>query len=139
MNRLDRHDRIHPSAPRLDEIQGNRIFPEVAKGSQIGDVEGPFIAVIKITVGAADMIAVVNKIAAVLTAESKELPGFLAAEILGSVDNKTIVILTEWCDHHAWAQSRYDARVGEMIGSLYINSATIEFETYTRQGTFQKT
>lgn len=84
------------------------------------------------------MSDVVCKIAEVLTAESKDLPGFLAAEILCSIDNKTIVILTEWCDHHAWGQSRYDSRVGEMIGSLYINSATIEFETYTRQGTFKK-
>lgn len=97
------------------------------------------IGVIKIKVDAADVSELLAEGTAVLSAESRDLPGFLAAQILVSVDNRTIVILTEWSDRHAWSQSRYDVRVGEMTERLYIKSTIIEFETYTRRANFART
>ena len=108
----------------------------VTKGLDTRGTDGPVISVIKLKVDAADMGELLAEGIAVLAAESRDLQGFLAAQILVSVDNKTIVILTEWSDHHAWGQSRYDARVGEMTERLYIKSTTFEFETYTRRANF---
>lgn len=108
----------------------------VTSGLDTRGNDGPVIGVIKIRVDAADVEELLAEGIEVLTAESRELQGFLAAQILVSVDNKTIVVLTEWSDHHAWGRSRYDVRVGEMTECLYIKSTAIEFETYTRRANF---
>jgi len=100
--------------------------------------DGPVIGVIKIKVEASDVGELLAEGTDVLSAESRDLQGFLAAQILVSVDNKTIVVLTEWSDRHAWSQSRYDVRVGEMTERLYIKSTIIEFETYTRRANFTR-
>lgn len=100
------------------------------------DIEQPVVAVIKLKASAADVHELLAEGIEVLAAESRELSGFLAAQILVSVDNTTMVILTEWSDHHAWGQSRYDVRVGNMIEHCYVKSATIEFEIYTRPASF---
>ncbi len=102
----------------------------------VDGLDGPVIGVIKITVDAGDVAELIAEGTAVLAAEPEDLPGFLAAQILLSVDNKTIVVLTEWTDHHAWSQSRYDARIGDMTERFYIKAATIEFETYYRRASF---
>ncbi len=98
--------------------------------------ESPVIGVVKLKAGVADIRELLTEGIEVLTAESRNLQGFLAAQILVSVDNTTMVILTEWSDHHAWSRSRYDVRVGNMIEHCYIKSPTIEFETYTRRASF---
>jgi quinol monooxygenase YgiN len=99
----------------------------------------PVIGVIKLRIDAADVRELLTDGIEVLAAESRDLQGFLAAQILVSVDNRTIVILTEWSDRHAWSQSRWDVRVGEMTERLYIKSTIIEFEVYTRRADFTPT
>ncbi|MDQ2663854.1 MAG: hypothetical protein M3Y18_07470 [Candidatus Eremiobacteraeota bacterium] len=98
----------------------------------------PLIGVIKIKIDAIDAPALLAESIDVLRGESKGLQGFLAAQILLSVDSKTMVILTEWSDHHAWSQSRYDDRVGKMMERCNAKSTTIEFEIYTRRVEFGK-
>ncbi len=98
----------------------------------------PVIGVIKVKIDAIDAPELLAESLDVLGAESRELPGFLAAQVLLSIDSKTMVILTEWSDHHAWSQSRYDDRVGKMVENCNAKSTTIEFELYTRRGEFRK-
>lgn len=98
--------------------------------------DGQVIGVIKVKIDALDARELLEKGIEVLAAESRDLPGFVAAQILVSVDDKAVVVLTEWTDHHAWSQARYDVRVGEMTELLYSKSATIEFETYRRRASF---
>ncbi|MEO9170907.1 MAG: hypothetical protein ABI282_11865 [Candidatus Baltobacteraceae bacterium] len=94
----------------------------------------PVIGVVKIKIAAIDAPQLLAEAIEVLGSESRVLQGFVAAQILVSVDNKTMVILTEWSDHHMWAQSRYDARVGKMLEHCSARSTTIEFELYSRRG-----
>ncbi len=101
-------------------------------------VDDPVIGVIKVKIDPLDAPELLAEAIEVLDAESKDVQGFLSAQILVSVDDKTIVILTEWSDHHAWSQSRYDARVGKMVEHCNAKSTTIEFELYTRRGEFHK-
>lgn len=100
--------------------------------------DDPVISVIKVKIDPIDAPELLAEATEVLEAESKHLQGFCSAQILVSVDYKTIVILTEWSDHHAWGQSRYDARVGKMVEHCNAKSTTIEFELYTRRGDFHK-
>ncbi len=99
-------------------------------------IDEPVVAVVKVKIDSIDAPELLAEAMAVLGAESRQLAGFLTAQILLSVDNKTMVILTEWSDHHAWGQSRYDTRVGNMIEHCNARSSTIEFELYTRRGEF---
>jgi len=92
----------------------------------------PVIGVIKIKFAPVDAAALMREAIEMLAVESKALPGFTAAQVLLSVDNSTMVILTEWRDHHAWAQSRYDLGVGKFMEHALFKSTTIEFEIYTR-------
>lgn len=110
----------------------------VINGLDTIGTDGTVIGVIKIKVDPADVEELLAVGAGVLSAESRDLQGFLTAQILVSVDNTTIVVLTEWSDHHAWSQSRYDVRVGEMTERLYIKSTIIEFETYRRRANFNR-
>lgn len=100
-------------------------------------VDEPVVAVVKVKIDSIDASELLAEAIEVLSAESRQLQGFLTAQILLSIDRKTMVIITEWSDHHAWAQSRYDARVGKMIEHCHTRSTTIEFELYTRPGEFQ--
>ncbi len=149
-------DRMKPPQPRADELRDDPIFPGDTDPDDINDIKadsmerldgaapndkggaGPVIGVIKIRIEATDAPGLLAESLEVLAAEAQALQGFVAAQILVSVDKKTMVVLTEWADHHAWSQSRYDARVGAMIERLYLKSATIEFETYTRRGNFAR-
>lgn len=99
----------------------------------------PVIGVIKIKIDAMDAPELLDEAIEVLGIESRTLQGFVAAQVLVSTDNKTIVVLTEWRDRHAWAQSRYDNRVGKMTEHCNAKSTTIEFELYTRRGEWRST
>ncbi|MEO6835216.1 MAG: hypothetical protein ABI231_04840 [Candidatus Tumulicola sp.] len=102
------------------------------------NVKEGVIGVIKVRIDAADAPELVAQAVDVLAEESRDLAGFQAAQILVSVDNKTMVVLTEWIDHHAWSQSRYDARVGKMMEQCLLKSTAIEFELYTRRRDFPR-
>ncbi len=104
--------------------------------SKAPSVDDPVIGVIKVKIDPLDAPELLAEAIEVLDEESKHLQGFLSAQILVSVDDKTIVILTEWSNHHAWSQSRYDTRVGKMIEHCNAKSTTIEFDLYTRRGKF---
>lgn len=127
---MDRNDPILPSDPLCNGTRDDPVFPEDV------ETDAPVIGVIKMRVDPADVAELLAEGSAVLSAESRELRGFVAAQILVSVDNTTIVVVTEWTDHHAWSQSRYDVRVGKMTERLYIKSTLLEFETYTRRAMF---
>ncbi len=102
------------------------------------NINEPVIGVIKVKVDAIDTPDILSEAIDVLDSESRHLQGLLAAQILVSVDNKTVVILTEWSDRHAWSQSRYDVRVGKMMELCHAKSTTMEFEIYTRRGQFPR-
>jgi hypothetical protein len=95
---------------------------------------GPVIGVIKMRTSAAEEPSLLEEINAIFVVERASIDGFLAAQVLQSVDGKTIVIMTEWVDRHAWARSRYDMRIGRLIEHCLVKSATIEFELYVRRG-----
>jgi hypothetical protein len=100
---------------------------------------GPVIGVIKMKTSAIEAPSLLKEINAIFIVERATIPGFLAAQVLQSVDVKTIVIMTEWIDQHAWARSRYDMRIGTLIEHCLLKSATIEFELYVRRGEVEKT
>jgi quinol monooxygenase YgiN len=103
------------------------------KDSHEANIDEPVIGVIKIKIDPVDAPALMREAIEVLVIESKTLPGFTGSQVLVSADNTTIIVLTEWRDHHAWAQSRYDLGVGKFIEHCLIKSTTIEFELYTRR------
>jgi heme-degrading monooxygenase HmoA len=92
------------------------------------------IGVIKLKTTPAEATDLLKEINAVFLVERQSLPGFLAAQVLQSVDNATIVIMTEWSDRHTWAKSRYDMRIGQLLERILMKSVTIEFELYVRRG-----
>ncbi|HEY1680194.1 MAG TPA: hypothetical protein VGF98_00940 [Candidatus Tumulicola sp.] len=106
--------------------------PEHGKDASI--TEQAVIGVIKMKTSATEVPALLEEINAIFVVERVSLDGFLAAQVLLSVDGKTIAIMTEWKDRHAWARSRYDMRIGRLIEHCLLKSATIEFELYTRRG-----
>jgi quinol monooxygenase YgiN len=94
----------------------------------------PVIGVIRVKTTETDASDLLKEINAIFIVERQTLTGFLAAQVLQSVDNATIVIMTEWSDRHAWAKSRYDMRIGQLLERLLMKSVTIEFELYVRRG-----
>ena len=66
--------------------------------------------------------------------EVKNLPGFLTGQVLLSVDNRTILLLSEWSDRHAWGKSRYDPIVEGFVKDCYEKAIGFDFEIYTRRG-----
>jgi quinol monooxygenase YgiN len=100
-----------------------------------GEYDKPVISVIKIKIDPADAPGLLASALDTLAIEGKDLHGFLAAQVLLSVDNRTMVVMTEWSDRHAWGKSRYDPGVQKLIERLTLKSSTIEFEIYTRCGT----
>jgi heme-degrading monooxygenase HmoA len=100
---------------------------------------GPVIGVIKMRTSASEEPGLLDEINAIFVVERASIEGFLAAQVLQSVDGKTIVIMTEWIDRHAWARSRYDMRIGRLIEHCLVKSATIEFELYVRRGEVART
>lgn len=94
------------------------------------------VSVVKLRIQPSDTPDILSKASDVLQYESRELLGFIAGEVLVSADMKTIVILTEWVDAHAWGRSRYDARVGKMLEDCLAASPEIEFEIYSRHAKF---
>jgi heme-degrading monooxygenase HmoA len=95
---------------------------------------GPVIGVIKMKTSATEVPSLLEQINAIFLVERTSIEGFLAAQVLQSIDGRTIVIMTEWTDRHAWARSRYDMRIGKLIEHFLLKSATIEFELYVRRG-----
>jgi quinol monooxygenase YgiN len=96
--------------------------------------DGPVIGVIKMKTSTSEVPALLKEINAIFVVERSSIEGFLAAQVLQSVDDKTVVIMTEWSHRHAWARSRYDMRIGRLIEHCLLKSATIEFELYIRRG-----
>lgn len=94
------------------------------------------LSVVKLRLDPGDAARILSEAAGVLQGESTTQPGFLAGEILVSHDRKTVVILTEWKDVHAWGKSRYDVRVGKMLEDCLAASSEIEFEIYDRHSRF---
>jgi hypothetical protein len=94
----------------------------------------PVIGVIKLKTSGSEAAELLKEINAVFIVERQSVPGFLAAQVLQSVDGGTIVIMTEWSDRHAWAKSRYDMRIGQLLERFLMISITIEFELYVRRG-----
>ena len=99
-----------------------------------GEYNKPVISVIKIKIDPADAPGLLMGALDTIALEGKDLHGFLAAQVLLSVDNRTMVVMTEWSDRHAWGKSRYDPDVEKLIERLSLKSSTIEFEIYTRCG-----
>src|SRR5664279_1611388 len=96
-----------------------------------GEYNKPVISVIKIKIDPADAPGLLMGALDTIALEGKDLHGFLAAQVLLSVDNRTMVVMTEWSDRHAWGKSRYDPDVEKLIERLSLKSSTIEFEIYT--------
>ena len=100
----------------------------------LGDVYKRQVSVVKIRIEPERAAALLAKALAGLAAEGKKnLPGFLTGQILLSVDNTTVALLSEWSDRHAWGKSRYDPIVESLIADFHHESLEIEFDLYTRR------
>jgi hypothetical protein len=100
----------------------------------VTEPSGPVVSMVELRVDAADSSILLDEAVAVLTAEARDQAGFIAGEVLGSIDRTSIKIVTEWSDRHAWGQSRYDRRVGLMLEHCNTKATRIEFEVYVRHG-----
>lgn len=109
-----------------------------AYGPDTTNANEPVISVIKLKIHASDAADLVAASIDVLAEEARDLDGFLGAQVLTSVDADILVVLTEWSNHHAWSQSRYDARVGAMMERYHAKASAIEFELYTRRKDFPR-
>jgi heme-degrading monooxygenase HmoA len=99
-----------------------------------GEFTNPVVSVTTLRIELERAAALLGEtLASLAEVETKSLPGFLSAEVLLSVDNETVLILSEWTNRHAWGKSRYDPIVESLIKDFYADSAAIEFEVYTRR------
>ncbi|MGA8534684.1 MAG: antibiotic biosynthesis monooxygenase [Candidatus Tumulicola sp.] len=99
-----------------------------------GEYDKPVVSVMKMKIDPKQAVGLLEETLSAFAAENKNLPGFLSAQVLLSVDNKTIVVISEWSDRHTWGRSRYHPIVESLVKACYDNAATIEFEVYTRRG-----
>jgi heme-degrading monooxygenase HmoA len=68
-----------------------------------GAYDKPVISVMKVKIDPKDAPGLLAEtLDAFAGEEVKNLPGFLTAQLLLSVDNETIVVMSEWSDRHAW-------------------------------------
>jgi quinol monooxygenase YgiN len=85
-----------------------------------GIYDRPIVNVMKVKIDPKEAPSLLAKTLDALAAvQSENLPGFLTAQVLLSVDNKTIVVLGEWTDRHAWGKSRYDPVVESLVKDCY--------------------
>lgn len=94
-------------------------------------------SVVKLRVKPSGELPLLAKALDVLKEESTTLDGFIAGNLLVSLDSRTVVVLTEWVDRHSWSRSRYDSRVGEMLEDCFTESPEVEFEVYNSQAQFR--
>ena len=102
-------------------------------GSNITDPDQPVISLVKVKIAAAEAPVLLKEAIDLLPVEKSNLPGFLSAQVLLSVEGTTLIVMSEWRNRHAWAQSRYDVRLGKLIDDWLMRSVAIEFELYTRR------
>ncbi len=76
------------------------------------------ISVVTAHLKTAHLHDVVEEAIEVLRGEAEEMPGFITGHVLVSIDAKKLAIVTKWRDSHAWSASRYDMRVGKLLGGL---------------------
>jgi hypothetical protein len=97
------------------------------------------VSVAKLRIRLSETAGLINKALEAMQAESENLPGFLAGEILVSLDGKIVVFISEWVDIHAWSRSRYGDKVGKVLADSLAVSTEIEFEIYDRRAKFLAT
>jgi hypothetical protein len=79
---------------------------------------------------------ILQEIVEALRREYGSLTGFISADVLLSLDEKTLAIVSEWANVHSWGASRYDPRVGELLENCLDNSSALAFEIYYRKSHF---
>lgn len=53
------------------------------------------------------------------------LPGFLDARILESDDETSVIIVTRWQTRHAWAQSQWNQKIGQVLAESFQSAVKI--------------
>ncbi len=53
------------------------------------------------------------------------LPGFLDARILESDDQKSVIVLTRWQTRHAWAQSQWNQKIGQVLAESFQSAVKV--------------
>jgi hypothetical protein len=91
------------------------------------------VSVVTVLLNGLQSEALLDRAVDVLREESVDLPGFLGGDALLSTDAKTLAIVTEWRDIHAWSASRYDMKVGQLLEEFLNSSTVLGFEVYHRK------
>ncbi len=53
------------------------------------------------------------------------LPGFLDAQILEADDETSVIIVTRWQTRHAWAQSQWNQKIGQVLAESFHSAVKI--------------
>jgi quinol monooxygenase YgiN len=134
---IDRR-RVDRPAPADASIRRNFVEMALIDDRDAGKYDERIVSVMKMRIDPKQAAGLLTATLNAFRSESNTLIGFLTAQVLLSVDNETIVIMSEWSDRHAWGKSRYDPIVESLIENCYDNASTIEFEVYTRRGTVSR-
>jgi len=94
------------------------------------DAKAPLSVLRLIEVAPKDFERLYGEIASFMAGPGAELPGISETQLLGSVDERRIVILAEFHSHSDWVHAQWDAKLGELLEEIAVNSQTLEFNLY---------
>jgi nucleotide-binding universal stress UspA family protein len=94
------------------------------------DAKGPLFVLRLVEVAPKDFERLYGEIASFMDGPGAQLSGISEAQVLGSVDERRIVILAEFHSHSDWVHAQWDAKLGELLEEIAVNSQTLEFNLY---------
>jgi hypothetical protein len=94
------------------------------------------VSVVTVHLDAERSPTILQEIIESISSHYGELGGFISADVLVSLDEKKLALMSEWANIHSWAASRYDQRVGELLENCLDNSTALAFEIYYRKSHF---
>lgn len=119
------------SAPCPVMIVREKVSPqELEAGLPAIDPATPVYVLHLVEVTPADFERLYGEIATFLSGPGADIPGVVGTELFGSFDSRRIAILVQFHSQHDWARAQWDARMGEFLEEIAVNSQALDFGLY---------
>jgi nucleotide-binding universal stress UspA family protein len=105
-------------------------IPKVPLTSHIAPGNTPIFVMRLIEVEPAGFDRLYGEIATFMQITGADLPGVVESNVFGSDDRHRILILVQFRALADWSRAQWDARLGELLEELVLNSETLEFNIY---------
>jgi hypothetical protein len=88
-------------------------------GDRSGGKDGTVVYLWTATLDPTESVEFAKRMTEYVRHEAAELPGFLEGRILQADDGTSVIIMTHWETRHAWADSRWNRDLGQVLADSF--------------------